>query len=116
MNNPPVLTSIAAGVVVLDKDLKVRSWNRGAVDLWGLRADEVLEEPFFELDFGLPTDALLPVVQRCLETRKRSGPVAVEALNRIGRSITCDVFFSPFDRHNCGVVLMMEESRSDNPE
>ncbi|MEY9997142.1 two-component system CheB/CheR fusion protein [Streptomyces sp. V4I8] len=111
-----VLTSIAAGVVVLDKDLKVRSWNRGAVDLWGLRADEVLEEPFFELDFGLPTDALLPVVQRCLETRKRSGPVAVEALNRIGRSITCDVFFSPFDRHNCGVVLMMEESRSDNPE
>jgi two-component system CheB/CheR fusion protein len=110
-----VLTSIAAGVVVLDKDLKVKSWNRGAVDLWGLRADEVLEEPFFELDFGLPTDALLPVVQRCLETRKRSGPVVVEALSRIGRSITCDVFFSPFDGHNGGVVLMMEESRSDNP-
>ncbi|MEU2718744.1 CheR family methyltransferase [Streptomyces sp. NPDC007205] len=111
-----VLTSIAAGVVVLDKDLKVRSWNRGAVDLWGLRADEVLEEPFFELDFGLPTDALLPVVQRCLETRKRSGPIPVEALSRIGRSITCDVFFSPFDGHNGGVVLMMEESRSDAPE
>ncbi|MDC0768435.1 CheR family methyltransferase [Streptomyces sp. HD] len=110
-----VLTSIAAGVVVLDKDLKVRSWNRGAVDLWGLRADEVMEEPFFELDFGLPTDELLPVVQRCLETRQRSGPVAVEALSRIGRPITCDVFFSPFGVHNGGVVLMMEESRSGTP-
>jgi two-component system CheB/CheR fusion protein len=28
-----VLTSIAAGVVVLDSSLKVRSWNRGAVDM-----------------------------------------------------------------------------------
>ncbi|MFD8396474.1 CheR family methyltransferase [Streptomyces sp. NPDC059680] len=111
-----VLTSIAAGVVVLDKDLKVRSWNRGAGDLWGLRADEVLEAPFFELDFGLPTDPLRPVVQRCLETRKRSGPIAVQALSRIGRPLTCDVFVSPFGQPNDGVVLMMEESRSDTPE
>jgi two-component system CheB/CheR fusion protein len=108
-----VLTSIAAGVVVLGKDLKVKSWNRGAVDLWGLRADEVVGVAFFELDFGLPTDELRPVVQRCLETRKRSGPIPVEALSRIGRPITCDVFFSPFGGPHCGVVLMMEESRSD---
>ncbi|WP_210584087.1 CheR family methyltransferase [Streptomyces sp. GESEQ-35] len=108
-----VLTSIAAAVVVLDKDLKVRSWNRGAVDLWGLRADEVLDESFFELDFGLPTDVLRPVVQRCLETRKRSGPVGVEATSRIGRPLTCDVFFSPLGGRDGGVVLMMESSRSD---
>src|SRR6266516_3529850 len=35
-----VIASVAAGVVVLDSDLRVRSWNRGADDLWGLRADE----------------------------------------------------------------------------
>ncbi|MEV0261105.1 CheR family methyltransferase [Streptomyces sp. NPDC050617] len=110
-----VLTSIAAGVVVLDSKLKVKSWNRGAVNLWGLRADEVLNEQFFTLDFGLPTDVLQPMVQRCLESRKSSGPVGVEALSRIGRPITCDVFCSPFDGHNGGVVLMMEESRSDSP-
>uniref|UniRef100_A0AAU2VDX5 protein-glutamate O-methyltransferase n=1 Tax=Streptomyces sp. NBC_00003 TaxID=2903608 RepID=A0AAU2VDX5_9ACTN len=108
-----VLTSIAAGVVVLDNELKVKSWNRGAVDMWGLRADEVLDEEFFALDFGLPTEVLQPVVQDCLKSRKRSGPVGVQALSRIGRPITCDVFCSPFDGHNGGVVLMMEESRND---
>ncbi|MFC0847430.1 MULTISPECIES: CheR family methyltransferase [Streptomyces] len=108
-----VLTSIAAGVVVLGKDLKVKSWNRGAVDLWGLRADEVLDRPFFDLDFGLPTKELRSVVERCMETRERSGPLGVEALSRIGRPITCDVFFSPFGGNHGGVVLMMEESRNN---
>ncbi|NEA64353.1 CheR family methyltransferase [Streptomyces sp. SID12488] len=111
-----VLKSIAAGVVVLGKDLKVKSWNRGAVELWGLRVDEVIGEPFFELDFGLPTKELRPVVERCLETRSRSGPIGVEALSRIGRPISCDVFFSPFGGNHGGVVLMMEESRGDVPD
>ncbi|GAB2775915.1 CheR family methyltransferase [Streptomyces daliensis] len=110
-----VLTSIAAGVVVLDGNLKVKSWNRGAVDLWGLRADEVLEQPFFELDFGLPTHKLLAVAQECLETRERSAPVTVEALSRIGRPIICDVFCSPFGGRDGGIVLMMEEGRSGSP-
>jgi two-component system CheB/CheR fusion protein len=109
-----VLTSIEAGVVVLDRDLKVRGWNRGAVDLWGLRTDEVLNEKFFALDFGLPTEVLEPVVRTCLQTRERSGPIGVEALSRIGRSMTCDVFCSPFDGHNGGVVLLMEESRNSD--
>ncbi|MEV7884929.1 CheR family methyltransferase [Streptomyces sp. NPDC002817] len=111
-----VLTSIEAGVVVLDRDLKVKGWNRGAVDLWGLRTDEVMDEKFFALDFGLPTEVLQPVVRTCLKTRERSGPIGVEALSRIGRSITCDVFCSPFDGHHGGVVLLMEESRSDDSD
>ncbi|OON78775.1 CheR family methyltransferase [Streptomyces tsukubensis] len=108
-----VLTSIAAGVVVLDSGLKVRSWNRGAVDLWGLREDEVLDRAFFSLDFGLPTEVLQPLVKKCLETRERSGPVGVQARNRLGRPLTCDVFCSPFNGHHGGVVLMMEESRKN---
>ncbi|MEU6992933.1 CheR family methyltransferase [Streptomyces sp. NPDC046465] len=111
-----VLTSIAAGVVVLDNKLRVKSWNRGAVDMWGLRADEVLDEGFFDLDFGLPTEVLQPLVQQCQATRKRCGPVSVAALSRIGRPLKCDVLCSPFDGHNGGVVLMMEESRSDGSE
>jgi len=107
-----VLISIEAGVVVLDRDLKVRGWNRGAVDLWGLRSDEVLDEKFFALDFGLPTEVLQPIVRTCLKTRERSGPIGIEALSRIGRTIRCDVFCSPFDGHHGGVVLLMEESRS----
>jgi len=47
-----------------------------------------------------------------MKTRERSGPVGVEAVSRIGRPITCDVFCSPFDGHNGGVVLLLEEGRT----
>ncbi|MER5253300.1 CheR family methyltransferase [Streptomyces sp. NPDC002855] len=104
-----VVSSIAAGVVVLSADLRARSWNRGAVDLWGLRPDEVLGEPFFALEFGLPTDQLRNVIQECVASGKRSGPVVIPAVNRIGRRIDCSVICSPFDGHNGGVVLLMED-------
>ncbi|WP_306323508.1 MULTISPECIES: CheR family methyltransferase [unclassified Streptomyces] len=109
-----VLTSIAAGVVVLDKDLKVKSWNRGTTDLWGLRQDEVLDHAFFELDFGLPTQALRQAVDNCLKTRTRGAPVVLAAVNRLGRSINCTVHCSPFDGHRGGVVLLMEEGRTND--
>ncbi|MCL6674784.1 PAS domain S-box protein, partial [Streptomyces panaciradicis] len=107
-----VLTSIAAGVVVLDQNLKVKSWNRGAVDLWGLRPDEVLDQPFYGLDFGLPTEKLRETIQRCVDSGGRGAPLAVPAVNRLGRAITCQVQCSPFDGHNGGVVLLMEEDRT----
>ncbi|MER5510199.1 CheR family methyltransferase [Streptomyces sp. NPDC002766] len=107
-----VLTSIAAGVVVLDQKLKVKSWNRGAVDLWGLRPDEVVDQPFYGLEFGLPTEKLREAVQTCLDSGGRGEPLAVPAVNRLGRTITCLVQCSPFDGHNGGVVLLMEEERT----
>ncbi|MCI3931833.1 CheR family methyltransferase [Streptomyces sp. AN091965] len=107
-----VMSSIAAGVVVLEADARVRSWNRGAAELWGLRPDEVMDEVFFGLDFGLPTEDLRPVIQKCLDSGRRTGPIAVPAVNRIGRAIVCNVVCSPFDGHHGGVVLLMEESHS----
>ncbi|MFH8489540.1 CheR family methyltransferase [Streptomyces longisporoflavus] len=104
-----VVSSIAAGVVVLSADMRTKNWNRGAVDLWGLRPDEVLDEPFFALDFGLPTDRLRDVIQQCVASGKRAGPVVIPAVNRIGRKIDCSVICSPFDGHNGGVVLLMED-------
>ncbi len=110
-----VLSSVAAAVVVLDAELLVRSWNRGAADLWGLRTEEVQNRGFFTLDFGLPTDDVRVVVQRCLETGRRAGPIEVEAINRIGRTITCSVSCSPLDGPNGGLVLLIEDvSRSRN--
>ncbi|HEY1574152.1 MAG TPA: CheR family methyltransferase [Pseudonocardiaceae bacterium] len=108
-----VLSSVAAGVVVLDKGLRVRSWNRGAEELWGLRADEVQQQGYFSLDFGLPAPAVRDIVQQCLESGRRSGPVVVEAVNRIGRTITCALSCSPLDGQAEGVVMLMEEEQPD---
>jgi two-component system CheB/CheR fusion protein len=104
-----VLSSIAAGVVVLDAELRVRSWSRGAEELWGLRTGEVQNQGFFALDFGLPTTALREVVQECRDTGRRTGPLELAAVNRIGRSIVCSVACSPLDGHREGLVLLMEE-------
>jgi two-component system, chemotaxis family, CheB/CheR fusion protein len=104
-----VLSSVAAAVVVLDAELLVRGWNRGADELWGLRTDEVQGRGFFTLDFGLPTESVRGVVQQCLETGRRAGPVDVEAVNRIGRAIVCSVSCAPLDGPHGGLVLLMEE-------
>ncbi|MFF3494927.1 CheR family methyltransferase [Streptomyces sp. NPDC002795] len=109
-----VLTSIAAAIVVLDKDLKVKSWNRGASDLWGLRQDETADKPFFGLDLGLPTQPLREGVEECVRSRKRADPVVIASVNRLGRSINCTVHCSPFDGHRGGVVLLMEEGGRGN--
>ncbi|MEV0602613.1 CheR family methyltransferase [Streptomyces sp. NPDC050315] len=111
-----VLTSVATGVVVLDGALRVKSWNRGAAELWGLRPDEVAEEPFFSLEFGLPPEELRTVVQQCLDSGRRAGPVEVPAVNRIGRAIRCTVVASPFDGYNGGIVLLMEEVHDDRTD
>ncbi|MGW4849321.1 CheR family methyltransferase [Nocardia brasiliensis] len=104
-----VLSSVAACVVVLDDQLRVRSWNRGAEDMWGLRSEEVQQQVFFALDFGLPTQLLHESIQRCLKSAQRDGPVEVAAVNRIGRSITCAVTCSPLDGNPDGVVVLVEE-------
>ena len=106
-----VLASVAAGVVVLDSDLLVRSWNKGAEELWGLRADEVRQQPFFNLIFGLPTGEVRDLVHQCLTSGRRAGTIQVAAKNRIGRSITCTVTCSPLKNtdDNEGTVLLMEE-------
>src|SRR5215469_11820170 len=110
-----VLFSVAAGVVVLDRSLLVRSWNKGAEELWGLRADEVRNQPFFNLVFGLPTGDVQSVVQECLASGQRTGPIRVAAINRIGRSITCTVTCSPLKSNGAGegAVLLMEELYRD---
>ncbi|MGZ0153575.1 CheR family methyltransferase [Kribbella sp. WER1] len=111
-----VLASVAAGVVVLDGELRVRSWNRGAEELWGLRGDEVQWQPFFQLDFGLPTDGLVEVVQRCLTSGARTEPVDLVAVNRKGRTIKCSVICSPLDSQSEGVVLLMEDTQEPEEE
>ena len=107
-----VLSSVEAGVVVLDGQLQVRSWNRGAEELWGLRADEVYREDFFKLDFGLPTEALRESVRTCNESGERSGPLKIDAVNRKGRPLVCRVSCSPLHGPGEGVVLLMEQDRN----
>ena len=66
-------------------------------------------QPFLNLEFGLPTVEVVEIVRQCFTSGRRTGPLEVAAINRIGRSISCKVTCTPLDGNGDAVVLLMEE-------
>jgi two-component system CheB/CheR fusion protein len=108
-----ILVSLRAGVVVLDPELRIQAWNDEAMEMWGLRADEVQGHHFANLDIGLPVDELLPGVRAALgapETPQPDDGVVLPATNRRGRAFDCRVTISPLlspTREVRGVIMVM---------
>jgi len=109
-----VLTSVRAGVAVLDRELRVRAWNGEAEDLWGVRADEVTGQAFLSLDIGLPVRELREALFNALEGEALA-PREFEATNRRGRSIVCKVTCNPLIEEGVsrGVIVLMEPVAAD---
>ncbi|HYO10678.1 MAG TPA: CheR family methyltransferase [Tepidisphaeraceae bacterium] len=106
-----ILSSLRSGVVVVDRELRVRGWNEVAEDLWGLRVDEVTGKHFLELDIGLPVEQLRPGIRAAL-AGAADGAQVVTARNRRGREFRCRVACVPAAADGqgvWGVVLIMEE-------
>jgi two-component system CheB/CheR fusion protein len=107
-----ILTSIRAAVVVLDTNRRVQVWNQRSEDLWGVRAEEALGQPFFGLDIGLPLEELRGLVQMCLAEQGGTHKATVAAVNRRGHSIECDVTGASLtgkDGAVEGAILMIED-------
>jgi two-component system CheB/CheR fusion protein len=111
-----VLASVHVGVVVIDAELRVRIWNGKSEDLWGLRAHEVLGEPFLTLDIGLPVEELAGAIRDCIAgAESYANSLMIDAVNRRGRRIRCRVMCSALlgaGRTRQGAILMMEEIAS----
>ena len=107
-----ILRSMEVGIIVLDQDLRVRSWNRWGENMWGLRSEEVQGEPFLDLDIGLPVQWLRADLTRILENEVLQQPITLGATDRRGRSVTCRVRLSPLlyeAKEARGVVLILED-------
>jgi two-component system CheB/CheR fusion protein len=106
-----VLTSMRAGVTVLDSGLHVLAWNRGAEDLWGLRAAEAQGQNFLNLDIGLPVETLRELLRKVLRGVAPTAETTIEATNRRGRVIACRVICSPISAQDVitGAIISMEE-------
>ena len=107
-----ILTSLRAGVVVVNSQFNILSWNEEATNLWGLRADEVRSQSFFSLDIGLPVSQLREPIRQCLRGNETQREMEVSAVNRRGRRIQCRISFNPLishERERQGVILLMEE-------
>jgi two-component system CheB/CheR fusion protein len=106
-----VLTSLQAGVIVVDGNLEVRAWNQGARELWGLIPDEVVGRHLFNLDIGLPVEQLRTPIRRVIAGTADDEAVVVPATNRRGRTVECHVGITPLRNADGGVhgaILMMQ--------
>ena len=109
-----ILGNLRVGVVLVDRSLNVQEWSRQAELLWGLRADEARGEPFMELDIGLPVEKLKGAIRACLSGESQSQEVLLDATNRRGKRMSCQVTCSPLlgpEREIQGVIVVMEETK-----
>lgn len=118
-----ILTSLAVGVAVLDAEQRVQIWNRGAENLWGLRADEAVDHHFLSLDIGLPAEQLAPALRAVLSGNSERETRELEAINRRGRSIVCETIVLPLVSPGSGdgggprgAIVMMEDRPREGEE
>jgi two-component system, chemotaxis family, CheB/CheR fusion protein len=107
-----ILSTIGLAVAVLDRQQHVQIWNGQAYELWGLAAEEVEDQNFLGLDFGLPVDKLRPQVSAVLGGASAREESTLKATNRRGKAFYCRVTVLPLegnsDGQTGGVIMMME--------
>ncbi len=106
-----IFTGLRSGVVVVNPDLQVQVWNDRSEDLWGLRAEEVLNRHFMNLDIGLPVEQLRQQLRSCLTGESNYLEVTLATTNRRGKQIQCKITCTPLvgTGEIRGVILLMEE-------
>jgi two-component system, chemotaxis family, CheB/CheR fusion protein len=110
-----ILRGLDVGVVVVDTDLTVRSWNRWSENAWGLREEEVTGQAFGSLDIGLPVHQLEAAV-RSAALQSEASEMIMDAVDRRGRTMRCRVRVAPLlfdDRTTQGAVIMVEDLPSN---
>ena len=111
-----ILGSLWGGVVVIDTDLRVQTWNAQSEEMWGLRDEEVIGKNFLTLDIGLPMEMLIPRIRACLSGSSRGETITINAINRRGRAIACNTRCMPLMdslKEMSGVILVMQEPDTD---
>jgi two-component system, chemotaxis family, CheB/CheR fusion protein len=112
-----ILASLRSGVVVVDTDYVVRTWNVQAEDMWGLRAEEVIGRPLLSLDSGLPVEAVRPMIRRLL-ANEPGGELRLSALNRRGRTVDIRIVgtaLRPDDGPPTAAVLLLDDLSTEDP-
>ncbi|CAM3957855.1 CheR family methyltransferase [Kibdelosporangium persicum] len=107
-----IMTSVRYGVIVVDQEMRILVWNRGAEDLWGLRRDEASSEHLLNLDIGLPVADLRTSVRNAMSDASFEEVLLLDAVNRRGRKTKVRVIVSalhgPNGANTEGAILTME--------
>ena len=107
-----ILASLRSAVVVVDLKTNVVNWNTHAGEMWGLRSEDVQGVPFLNLDIGLPVEQLKGTLRDCLAGEADFQEMVIDAVNRRGKQIKCQVICTPLlgeNKQPAGALLLMDE-------
>ena len=90
-----LLDGLGMAVVVLDRELKVRTWDGEAEELWGLRPSDVEGRAFLGLDMGLPVQELREILQASVGGQGGRMQHRLPGHDRKGRPVTHVVTVMP---------------------
>jgi two-component system CheB/CheR fusion protein len=113
-----IMANLQLAVAVLDQQLRVLLWNRRAEDMWGVRSDEAVGQPFLGLDIGLPMEKLTKPIKEILAQPDGHRELHLAATNRRGRHFTCRLQASPMMAGAAqaqGVIVLMEAIEEPQP-
>jgi two-component system CheB/CheR fusion protein len=106
-----VVGSFGVAVIVVDRSKIVQTWSLRAMDLWGLRPEEVIGRPLSSLDSGMPVDRMEDAVNTGLSGEQ--GRVTVEVRDRLGRDRTLEIICNPLldaEANVVGTVIVMDDA------
>ncbi|WP_236020466.1 CheR family methyltransferase [Sabulicella rubraurantiaca] len=107
-----LLARIEAGLLTLDRQLRVESWNRWSENTWGLRAEEVRGQEFLDLDIGLPVKRLQDSLLSVLAGKAVQAEETLEARDRRGRALFCRIRIMQRHKDGAGpegLILIVED-------
>jgi two-component system CheB/CheR fusion protein len=104
-----VLSSMKSAVIAIDNDMRVTVWSHRAEDMWGVTEEEALGQTLDSLDIGLPLSEKELSSQELDATGRY---LVLEALNRRGKRITCEIWITPVqgDRSNIGLIVLVDDA------
>ncbi len=110
-----VLASLRGGVVVLDRELRVQAWSSKMVELFGVRAHDLVGKPLADVARTWPAWAELPLkdiaasLRGALETGEESDRT-IDCTSARGKKLVCKISVSPLrGEHTRGVIVLVEE-------
>ena len=112
------LRALNGGIVVLDSQHVIRSWNRWSENVWGLRAEEVIGTTFEQLDIGLPIHKLGEALASVQNGRENHVDRTLDGIDRRGRPILCRIRMSPLldEGVQHGLVLVFQDVSNERAQ
>jgi len=89
-------------------------WNRGAEEMWGVRADEAINNALPKLDIGLPVDQLQKDISSILAEKSSVVDREMLATNRKGKKVELRVRLAPLmarDEPGVGGVIILTDEK-----